>query len=522
MKTKNIFIAMLFLLGAVSFSSCKDELKEITTLNVNRAFSPTDLDGIIVNKTSVRLTWAKVKNADTYTVEFFANGDLDFSGTPFKTVEGVVFSDLPLTVRGFAGATAYSVRVKAIGEGVEDSKYVSDVFTTDPEQIFLPVNQSKIETKAVVLNWTPGENATKIVLAPGDIEHIVTADEVAAGEAKVTGLTGETFYTAKLMEDNNIRGTATFTTLLDLSTAIEVSPTDDLAALVAAATGGETFALQPGAYTINANITIAKSISIKGYKPSDKPVIIGAIFRIKATNGLKLQDLVLDGTGSPDNNQTIVYDDDDLVNVYAPFVMEDCEVKNYVKGLYYVNKKALIESTTFKGNIIHDIECNGGDFIDYRNGMSKTFLFEGNTVYNSANNPRDFFRMDSGGATNFPNATSNITITANTLYNVSNSNSKRILYIRLGNAGPITFTKNILANTAAYYTNQSTTVINTLESNNYFNAPNFTGSDVDKAQLDASSTKTSLDPGFTDAANGNFTISNLTLINNGIGAARWR
>ncbi|RKD20103.1 DUF5123 domain-containing protein [Pelobium manganitolerans] len=522
MTTKNIFIASVFMLTAIGFSSCKDELAEIKTLNVDRAFSPTDLKTAIINKTSVRLTWDKVRNAETYTVEFFANGDMDFSGSPFKVVEGVKFGDLPLTVRGFAGATSYSVRVKAIGEGIEDSKYVSATFSTDPEQIFLPVNQSKIETKSAVLNWTPGENATKIVLAPGDIEHLVTADEIAAGEATVTGLSGETFYTAKLMEGDNIRGTTTFTTLLDLSTAIQVSPSDNLVSLIAGASGGETFALLPGTYNINADVAITKSISIKGYKPSDKPIINGMVFRLKSTVGLKLQDLILDGTGNTSNNQTVVYDEDDLVNVYAPFIMQDCEVKNYVKGLYYVNKKALIESTTFKGNIIHDIVCDGGDFIDYRAGLSKTFLFENNTVYNSANTARDFFRMDSGGATNFPAATSNITITANTLFNVSNSNSKRILYIRLGKSAPITFTKNILANTDAYYTNQSSTEINAFENNNYFNAPNFTASDVKDAKNDASTSKTALDPGFLSPTTGVFTISNLTLINNGIGAARWR
>lgn len=522
MKTKNILIALLVLINVFALSSCKDELKEITKLNVSNAFSPTDLKVIIVNKTSARLTWARVKNASSYTVEFFANGDLDFSGTPFKALEDVKFTDLPLTVRGFAGATSYSVRVKASGEGVEDSKYVTAVFTTDAEQIFLPVNQSKIETKAVVLNWTPGEAANTITLAPGDIVHTVTPAEIIAGEAKITGLTGETFYTAKLMEGSNIRGTATFTTLVDLSTAIEVSPTDNLAALIAAAVGGEKFALLPGTYTINADVAITKSISIQGYKPSDKPVINGMVFRLKSAVGIKLQDLVLDGTGNTSNNQTVVYDDDDLVNVYAPFIMENCEVKNYVKGLYYVNKKALIASTTFKGNIIHDIECNGGDFIDYRAGLSKTFLFENNTVYNCANTARDFFRMDAGGANNFPSETSSINITTNTFYNVSNSKSKRILYIRLGESGGINFTKNILANTEAYYTNQSSTVISSLESNNYFNAPNFVASDVSGAQLDASATKTSLNPGFANPAIGDFTISNLDLISNGIGAARWR
>ena len=514
MNMNKILVGACFFAAVVTFSGCQDEAaEELTELNLGRALSPTGLDVLVVNKTGARLNWKAVNNAKTYTVEFFEN--TDFSGTPAKTISGITFNQVPYTVTGLAGETQYSVRVKAVGENIEDSKWVSATFATDAEQIFTDVDLQKLTANSITLNWPAGEVATSIVLTPGDITHVVTAAEIAAGEATISGLTGETTYTAKLMNGSKVRGTKSVTTLIDLGGATAVNPTDDLATLIANAEGGETFALMPGAYNINADVIVSKSISIKGAKPANKPIINGMVLRIKANAGLALKDLVLDGTGSS-GNQAIVYDEA-LTDAYGGLSVQDCEIRDYVKGLMYVNVKALIESVGFSGNIIHDIECSGGDFIDFRNGLAKSLLFENNTVYNSALS-RDLFRMDAGGSTNFPGVSSVITIRTNTFNNVSTAN--RFLYIRLA-SHQIHFTKNLIANTNGYYTNQAATTITTMSDNNYFNAPNFTGSTTSNAKNDTG-TFTTLDPGFTDASAGNFTVSNLDLISKGVGAPRWR
>ncbi|MFC5282061.1 DUF4957 domain-containing protein [Pedobacter alpinus] len=518
MKTKNIIIPIFFLAGIFSLASCKDEFQESTVLGVNQAFSPTGLTAIVVNKTGVRLTWKAVKNADSYTVEIFENGTLDFSSTAVKTVEGIKFAEVPYTVNDLAGATAYSVRVKAVGLDIEDSKYVAVTFTTAAEQIFLPVTQSTIQATSVVLNWTPGQTATSITLAPGNIVRPITAAEITAGQATITGLTGETLYTAALLNGTKTRGTITFTTLLDLKGAISVSPTDNLVSIIAAATGGETFALLPGTYNINGDILVSKTISIQGAKSTDKPIINGGVIRIRANSGLSLKDMILNGTGALNDNQAIIFDEA-LDNAYGGLTVENCEIKNYIKGLMYVNNKTLIQSVTFKNNLIHSITSVGGDFIDFRQGLAKTFLFENNTVYNCVTN-RDLFRMDAGGSTNFPQETSIITIRTNTFNNVITDNTKRYLYIRLA-SHQIIFTKNIIANSAGYYTNQTSTTLTTVANNNYFNSPNFTASAIAGSKNDTG-VFTSLNPGFSNVSASNFTISNLDLKNNGIGDARWR
>jgi hypothetical protein len=515
MNIKRILFAAGLFTSIISFSGCKDDvLEEITTLELNRALSPTGLTAQVVNKTGVKLTWKAVNNASSYIIEVFENAD--FSGSPVKTIDNVTFDQVPYTISGLGGETQHSVRVKAVGDGIDDSKWVSATFATDAEQIFQDVNANTLTANSVTLNWPAGELATSITLSPGNITHTVTSAEIAAGQATISGLTGETLYTAKLMNGTKVRGTKTFTTLIDLGGAIAVSPTDNLATLIANATGGETFALLPGTYNINADITVSKSISIKGAKPAERPVVNGMVLRIKANAGLSLKDLVVNGTGALNDNQAIIYDEA-LNTAYGELKVQDCEIKNYVKGLMYVNVKALIESVTFSGNVISKIDASGGDFVDFRNGLAKTFLFENNTVYNSAL-ARDLFRMDAGGSTNFPGQLSTITIRTNTFNNVALAN--RFLYIRLA-SHQIHFTKNIIANTNGYYTNQPATTITTMANNNYHNAPNFTASTTSNAKNDTG-TFTALDPGFVDSSTGNFTVTNETLKLNGIGDSRWR
>ncbi len=509
---KKILI-FLCLIAGVGVSGCSDPMDEITTLDFNRLLSPTDLSATVVNRTGVLLSWKAVNNAHSYTLEIFDNAD--FTGTAVKTFKGITSGQVPYTVTALDGQTKYFARVKALGEGVDESKWMTVDFTTDAEQILEEVVLEKLTFTSVTLNWPAGQTATSITITPGTIQHTVTAAEIAAGEATVGGLTRGTTYTATLHNGTKIRGTRTFTTL---GGAVIVSPGEDLASLIANADADAIFDIKAGEYTVNADVTVSKSITIKAASPSQRPVIKGAVLRIKGNAGVSLKDLILDGTGSLNSNQTIIYDEA-LNDAYAPLNVENCEIKNYVKGLMYVNVKALIESVTFKENVIHHIECSGGDFIDFRTGLAKTFLFENNTVYSSAAE-RDLFRMDANGSTNFPAETSIVTIRTNTFNSVSTGASRRYLYIRLA-SHQIHFTKNLIANTNGYYSNQPSTTITTMSNNNYFNAPNFTQSTVSNAKNDTG-TFTSLDPQFANVAQGDFTLGNLTLKAAGVGDLRWR
>lgn len=500
---------------SILFTGCRKTVAdEITSLNFSRLLSPSGVTATVVNRTSVRLNWNRVAKAESYTIEFFSNGTMDFSGTPVRTVDGVGPDAMPYTVPGLVGETAYSVRIKAVGQGIEDSKWSAATFTTDAEQIFLPVDPNDIQAKQVTLKWQAGQTATQIVLQPDKIIHTVTAAEIAAGAATITGLTPETTYTARLLNGAGTRGTVSFSTLIDLGGAIQVNPGDDLTTILQSANAGDVFALMPGEYT-SQDILITKSIAIKGARPADRPVLKGTIFRISDNAGLELKDLVLDGTGSLDGNQAIIYT---AGSAFAPLSVEDCTIKNYVKGIIYVNAATRIASVLYKGNIIHDIQASGGDFVDIRNGLADKFDFINNTVYNSAL-ARDFFRMDAGGTNNFPGVRSVITINNNTFNNICQGTGNRVLYIRLANGShEIHFNKNILANSNGQFTNQSATNVTERSGNNYFQAPNYYSTSVTNSDRGV---YTTLDPGFANAAAGNFTVSNVDLKAAGVGDPRW-
>ncbi len=517
-----LFKISTFLLGVIaimSLGACSDDIDpEITDLSVSRLFSPVDLKVRIVNQTSARLTWNAVRKASSYDIQVFDNPDEDFSGTPIRDVKGITMAQQPYVITGFDGATTFSVRIKALGDGIGESLWTSTTFTTDAEQILKPLDvENDLTATSVTLKWPAGEIATKVVFEPGNIEHIVTPTEVEAGEATISGLVGETEYTATLMNGEKIRGVVTFKTLLDLGGAIQVNPEDDLVAIIEGASANDVFALMPGEYVVDGNININTTVGIVGARSSDKPTIIGANLRMKSGSGLQLKDLIMNGATAPDGNQAIVYDDDLPAGVYGAVTIENCNISKYVKGIFYVNKVALIESVTFNGNILFDIECAGGDFIDFRAGMTKNFVFKNNTAYNSAL-ARDFFRMDAGGSTNFPAENSIITIENNTFYNVSNTAGKRIAYVRLA-THEISFKKNIFAETVALYSNQSTTNVVIFDKNNYFNAPNFLDSEA--KVYDVGSSYTTVNPGFANPSKGDFTISHEDLKYDQIGDPRW-
>ena len=163
-----------------------------------------------------------------------------------------------------------------------------------------------ITNTGVTLRWPAGEPATKVVITPGDITRTLLGSEIQNGVVVIDGLDGETEYTAKLIYNDKTRGTVVFTTYIDISNAIVVRPTDDLVSLLEAATANQRFAIMPGEYNVASSINIPATVEVIGALPYDRPVINGAVLRLNAGAGLRLKDLILDGTTS-DGNQTVIY-----------------------------------------------------------------------------------------------------------------------------------------------------------------------------------------------------------------------
>jgi hypothetical protein len=504
-KLKNL----LYILGislVVALTGCSEPDDEITSLDYDRLFSPTDLQAKVVNKVNVTLLWNAVKGAESYQIEIYDNEACE--GTPVKTAQATTN---PFTIEGLNGDTKYWVRVKAVG--ATESKWVVASFTTDINSVLLSIEIGDITANDFTIRWTPGVTATKVTLKPksggSTIEYSIPSADATSGVAKVSGLDPSTEYDVVLYNGSQRIGLTTIETLAEGT--VFVYPEDDLATIISSASDGDMFMLMPGTYDV-AELNISSSITINAASAEDKPVLASTIIRPENGAAVTLKNLVLDGTGST-GDQTIVYP----AGEFGDLLIDGCELKNYTKGTLYVNNATKIASVTITNCLYHEIECNGGDFIDFRNGIAETFTFKYNTVYNSAL-ARDLFRMDAGGSSNFSDVTSIITIEENTFYKVCNGTSRRILYIRLAKH-EIYFNKNIIAETQGYYSNQAATTITEMLNNNYFNAPNFTASTQTNAKNDTGSTYTTLDPQFKDADNGDFTLQNISL---NVGDPRWR
>ncbi|MBQ8674070.1 MAG: fibronectin type III domain-containing protein [Bacteroides sp.] len=516
----NKYTYMVGLALAALTTACEDQDTEITSVDYDRLFAPIGVEARVINKTDVRLTWTPASGVTGYNIELFANDSLTFVGSPVSTYS-VDVDENPYVITALEGETKYSARLQAICEDASmTSKWSGVYFKTDAEQLFKALGENDLTATSVILSWTAGRNATEIILQPGNIKHTVTSAEVAAGQATIEGLTPETQYTATLKNGEKTCGEITFETLIDLGGATAVYPEDDFAQVIADAEDGAVLALFPGTYQSIADdgtqnkIVLNKSIEFKAVRPNDRP-IINACFQIKeGANSVSLKQVILDGTGS-DGAQTFDYKSG---TAFKALILEDCEVKNYTKGLYYLNIAAAVDEITINNCLIHDIVCDGGDLMDSRKGAIKVLTISNSTFYNTCKG-RDFVRYDDAASSFADISAPQIIIDHCTIDGVtSESNSRRLFYVRYaGNV--ITFTNNIVSNTIGNFSNQSKTNVPTFKGNNYFNAAGLNTAGGSGLFIDE--TGTTYDPGYKDAANGDFSLSHEELIYNKVGDPRW-
>lgn len=520
MKTKYIIKGLIaVLLMAFTISGCEsfnDEL--LTDIGADRAFSPTGITTAVRNQTTVELNWTVKEDADHYVVEFSAD-DPDFK-TIYKTVN-VTPKELPVRI-ALEGETVYSIRIKAVSAaGVADSKWTITTATTTTEQILSAVAPADIEAKQVTLRWIPNSTVTQISIMPGNITHIITPAEKTAGVATITGLTGETAYTATLLNGVKKRGVRDFTTGIDIGTGILVKETDDLNAVIAAAPSGSVLVLMPGDYTVyKGDIALSKSITLRGLRPADRPKLHVKFTLNAGVANLSLIDLDVEGSAVGDNNFITI---SGASTNYGDILISGCYVHDYLRALVYGNASAAKLTTfTVDNSIVKNVNTNAqADFIDFRNTYVSSIVIK-NSTFDSCSIGRDFVRADAVAPANGFSGTgllTNVLIDSCTLYNVSNTAApKRILYVRFA-TNASTVRNTLITSTTAIYTNQPTTAQPTFSKNYYFDAPSFTNATITNNKIDPSAT--TANPQFTNAAQGDFTIGNQTLKDNNVGDPRW-
>jgi len=514
MRTKFIYTGVLAGLLSLTFIGCDDNIDPlITELDVDRVFSPIELTAKIRTLTTIELDWKTRDDADHYVVEF-SEDSLEFN-TIIRSVT-VLPDELPLQ-ETFDGETRYSARVKGVsGNGLEDSKWTAVTIKTALENIFLPIQDGDIEAVTATLRWTPNSDVTHFVINPGNVQRDITAAEKAVGVATIEGLTGNTNYTVLLKKGTKQRGSISFTTLIDVGDATRVYPTDNLSTVIGAAADGDVLVLYPGEYAVFTGlITINKSLTIRGLYPYDKPKVHVQFNLENGAAAVELIDLDMDG----DVLLTDVVRYNAAGTDFGSLLISGCTIHEFTRSLVGGNVAAKVASVTIDNCVMTDIVSNGGDFIDFRNTYLADLNITNSTFDNCAPG-RDFVRIDAAVGYTGTGLTSDVLIDHCTLYNVSNTQD-RILYVRFAN-NVLNVQNTLIANTDGYYTNQASTTQPSCNNNNYFSAVGFfTPAYVANAKIDISGNHTTLDPGFTDAVNGNFTVTNQSVKDDLVGDPRW-
>lgn len=530
MKKLSIFTICALGLASAALTSCKKQGDEITSYTLNRNLSPVGMQASNIGETSATIKWTESVLATSYNMLVCADDSMSYDLTsPVKTISGITPDQIPYTIDGLLFDTQYTVYLQAITEG-EDSRtstWNGVYFRTNTKQFLKNPTPADIADRSVILTWEVEDGFDVSTIVVGSITHQITAEEKAAGKATIEGLTPETEYTAYLYYNGKQCGNRKFTTIADLQGAILVREGEDLADVIASAEANAVIAVFPGTYVMNENESgqagaakVNNSITIKGVYPTAQPVIKGR-FELYGGAALTITQVVIDGKDNASGDQTFNYKDN---TDYGALLVENVEIKNFVKGITYGNVTGTIEAITFSKCLIHDIECDGGDFFDIRKNYVKAVKFEKSTMYNIAHK-RDFIRYDDASGS-YSDAAPVITVDQCTIDNVLNESSgKRLLYVRfVGNV--INWTNNIVSNTKAVYTNQSKTSTPTYTNNYYFGCSNASIFDPSDAEAKVYwngdvNGKNGADPKYKDAANGDFTLGNEDVAKLKVGDPRW-
>lgn len=511
MKAQKIFMLSMLVMTTLVYTGCKDEVDPLVEeLDFDRVLGPANLTSRIRNLTTIELNWNLRDGADHYVVEF-SEDSLEF-GTIIFTDE-VTADELPYQ-HTFAGETRYSARVKAVQEGLEDSNWAITTIETAQENIFLPLPGENVQDIYAILLWQAGAEVTHFLISPGNTERPITDDEKAAGEATLEDLSGSTDYTVTLYNGTKRRGVVTFST----QEAADIYPEDDLVAAIAAADEGAELVIAPGEYTTGA-IAITKSITLKGQKPYDKPIIYGQLTCNTTVASITVESISFKGNVGPLAQ---------FFNTIAgcnlgSLTIEDCEISSYTNGILYNNASGVYGSVRISNTYAHSMVGSGGDGIDFRNGTIGSLTVENSTFANAF---RSFLRMQLPCTMLFKNCT---------MYKISTpDNTNNTGIFRASGAAGATNTLEVsnclLVETGVLNPTVSVTsgnwcrnaasmlAVPTYDNNNIHSCYNLlVGLYTTAAQVSA----TELDPGFVDAANGDFTVTNQTIIDNNIGDPRW-
>ena len=265
----------------------------------------------------------------------------------------------------------------------------------------------------------------------------MSAEEIAAGTATITGLTYETKYTFNIMNGTKSRGKVTVTTMPDY---IPAYPGDDLQAKIDAAEEGATIMLLPSKdgstnqfiYLDNETgdastkeLTISKNIAIKCL--GTKPVEAQIKFVLEGTDGFTTENIKFIGVSADILIKTS--------NCSGTIIVNNIEASGF--GNFVVDpgtNTCKVDEFTVTNSYFHDM-CSSKRFVDSQKKKCAIMLFnmKNCTVANSCSGS-DFLRFDynakAGMIINFEN---------NTLYKIEATAKTLFLIFAVNALSPLLF-----------------------------------------------------------------------------------
>lgn len=192
----------------------------IEDIAYDREFSPLNFTYTLTNNVNVAFSWTVMTGVSDYTLTLsYTDGD----GGVYDQVDliaplggdGATVTTMDYTFKELPGNCAWKAELVAVSQraGVADSKPAVCTFATGVENLFLndgKVSDDDITATTALLRWVAGSNVTALNVTPGVGTVSLSAEQIAAGECELTGLTTGTAYTVELLRDDAVRGIVTF------------------------------------------------------------------------------------------------------------------------------------------------------------------------------------------------------------------------------------------------------------------------------------------------------------------------
>lgn len=406
----------LFMLGAVCFAGCHQPDAEIDTLDYSRALQPLNFTAAVDRETGydVNFSWTVAEKTDYVLSIQEVNEEGAAIGSPIKEEILAAAAETPYkvtltperiykaTLQAFSATNPNLPGSLLVEAGPVETYYVME--SLNPELVTRTMN-------SITVKWTNDDGdatqLSKIEAVPldaasgaakGSVE--IDAETRAAGEATVGNLTPSTQYVVTLYYSKSTRGGVTAWTAPDTEGATRVESSEALmqaikdgAEKILVAASADPYVIDFGEptednKTPNPLSAWTKNFTIYGEIGADGavPTVQGLALTLKpgeaAIETIRIENLLLDGAGE---GVLVTFDTGAALSV-GSYVVRNCEVTNYEKGLIYRgsgDKELNVSEILFEGLYIHDVNASGsggGDLFDLRAGTYGTFTLKNSTI----------------------------------------------------------------------------------------------------------------------------------------------